>query len=219
MFPNAIGAVGIVGMDAIDADNPFFQELGTNGRRCATCHRPAEGWNITPAELRDRFDRTDGLDPIFRTNDGSNCEGADISTIGKRRRAFSLLLEKGLIRVPLDIPARAEFDLVAVEDPYRCGAPLASASMYRRPLPTANLKFLSAVMWMASAQPVIRDGLVGRSGRSHGHAQGTAPAPAQIRAIVDFDSVPTQLVDRSAAAWPEASHPARCTVRGCSALA
>ena len=75
-------------MDDADADNPFFQELGTNGRSCVTCHRPAQGWSITPAELRDRFDRTDGLDPIFRTNDGSNCEGADVSTIRKRRQGL-----------------------------------------------------------------------------------------------------------------------------------
>jgi cytochrome c peroxidase len=209
MFPNASGAVGIAGMDAMDADNPFFQELGTNGRSCATCHRPAQGWNITPAELRDRFDRTDGHDPIFRTNDGSNCEGADISTIGKRRRAFSLLLEKGLIRVPLDIPAGAEFDLAAVEDPYRCGAPLAAASMYRRPLPTANLKFLSAVMWdgrASSAGQAIRDGLVRQVADAvTGHAQGAAPAPAQIRAIVDFELglFSTQVVDRSAGSLAE----------------
>src|SRR5262249_30355892 len=111
------------------------------------CHRPAQGWTITPAELRDRFERTDGLDPIFRANDGSNCEGADVSTVRTRRRAFSVLLAKGLIRIPLDVPAGAEFGIVGVDDPYRCGAPLTSASMYRRPLPTTNLKFLSAVMW------------------------------------------------------------------------
>src|SRR5512132_4311186 len=55
----------------MDDDNPFFQELGTNGRTCLTCHRPAQGWSITPAELRTRFDRTNGLDSIFRSNDGS----------------------------------------------------------------------------------------------------------------------------------------------------
>ena len=122
MFPNASGAVAIVGMDELNADNPFFQELGTNGRSCVTCHRPAQGWNITPAELRDRFDRTDGLDPIFRTNDGSNCEGADVSTIGKRRRAFSLLLQKGLIRVRARRPRRR-----GVRDPRASTIPIAAA--------------------------------------------------------------------------------------------
>src|SRR5215467_1686697 len=127
MFSNPGGVVGSVGVEEEDAGNPFFQELGTNGRRCVTCHQPAQAWTITPAEVRDRFDRTDGTDAIFRTNDGSNCEGADVSTIRKRRRAFSLLLEKGLIRVGLDVPQRAEFDIVKVDDPYRCGAPLTSA--------------------------------------------------------------------------------------------
>ncbi len=67
---------------------------------------------------------TGGLDPIFRTNDGSNCEGADVDTLSKRRAAFSLLLTRGLIRVGLDVPAGAEFVIVGVDDPYRCGAPL-----------------------------------------------------------------------------------------------
>src|SRR5215469_15821326 len=74
-FSNPSGVIGIVGVDDVDADNPFFRELGTNGRSCVTCHRPAQGWSITPAELRDRFSRSNGLDPIFRPNDGSNCEG------------------------------------------------------------------------------------------------------------------------------------------------
>jgi hypothetical protein len=36
-----------------------------------------------------------GLDPIFRNDDGSNCENADIGTLRERRSAFSLLLERG----------------------------------------------------------------------------------------------------------------------------
>src|SRR5215471_8718970 len=146
-FPNPSGVLTVVGLEDREANNPFFQALGTNGRSCASCHRPAQGWGVTPVELRDRFDRTEGLDPIFRTNDGSNCEGADVSTIRRRRRAFSLLLNKGLIRVAIGVPDRREFDIVTIDDPYGCGAPLTSASMYRRPLPSANLKFLSAVMW------------------------------------------------------------------------
>src|SRR5215510_11033238 len=178
-FPNENGAVGIVGTDDRTSDNPFFQELGTNGRKCVTCHQPAQAWSITPAELRDRFDRTNGLDAIFRTNDGSNCEGADVSTIEERRQAFSLLLQKGLIRVPLNVPPRAEFDILAVDDPYRCAAPLTSASMYRRPLPSTNLRFLSAVMWDGRASApgqAIRDGLINQVVDAvTGHAQGGPP--------------------------------------------
>src|SRR5687768_1377211 len=85
----------------IDRTNPFFEDLGTNGRRCVTCHQPAQAWTITPEELQERFARTAGLDPIFRTIDGSNCAGADVSSIDGRQRAFSLLLTKGLIRIEL----------------------------------------------------------------------------------------------------------------------
>src|SRR5262245_25053395 len=108
MFSNPSGVIGIVGMNDADADNPFFRELGTNGRSCVTCHRPAQGWSITPADLRERFSRTDGFDPVFRVNDGSNCEGADVSTAARRRQAFSLLLQKGLIRIGIEVPAGAE---------------------------------------------------------------------------------------------------------------
>jgi cytochrome c peroxidase len=203
-FSNSSGVVGIVGMDEGTTDNPFFRELGTNGRRCVTCHQPAQGWTITPSELRDRFDRTDGLDPIFRPNDGSNCAGADVSTIEKRRRAFSLLLERGLIRIGLDVPGGAEFEIVDVDDPYRCGAPRTAASMFRRPLPSANLKFLSAVMWDGRAsQPgqAIRDGLINQVADAvAGHAQGPLPSPAPVQSIVDFELglFSTQIVDRSA---------------------
>ena len=77
---------------------------------------------MTPPELRERFRLRRGLDPIFRTNDGSNCEGADVSH-WRRCGAFSLLLSKGLIRVELAVPANAELTIVSVDDPYGCGAP------------------------------------------------------------------------------------------------
>jgi len=205
-FANPGGVIGTVGMEEADSVNPFFQQLGTNGRRCVTCHQPAQAWTITPAELRDRFERTDGLDPIFRVNDGSNCEGADVSTMRKRRRAFSLLLEKGLIRVGLDVPSRAEFDILKVDDPYRCGTRLTAASMYRRPLPTANLKFLSAVMWDGRASKPgqgIHEGLINQVVDAvTGHAQGATPPSAQIQSIIAFERrlFSTQVVDRSAGA-------------------
>jgi cytochrome c peroxidase len=202
-FPNPSGVLATVGTNGADAENPFFQELGTNGRSCATCHRPEQAWTTTPPELQDRFESTNGLDPIFRPNDGSNCEKADVSTVRTRREAFSLLLAKGLIRVGMDVPAGAEFIIVDVDDPYRCGAPLTSPSMYRRPLPTTNLKFLSAVMWdgRQSKPGFIRDSLISQVVDAvTGHAQGTPPTPAQVHAIVDFELglFSTQVTDSSA---------------------
>ena len=130
----------------LDVSNPFFQSLGTNGRSCVSCHVPSTGWTISPREVRARFHATRGLDPIFRTNDGSNSPLLDVSTVAARRKAFSMLLTRGLIRVGLPIPVGAEFDLVGVDDPYRY-ASAAELSLFRRPIPSTNLRFLTAVMW------------------------------------------------------------------------
>jgi hypothetical protein len=176
---------------SFDADNPFFQSLGTNGRTCFTCHQPDQGWTVTPAEIRRRFEQTRGLDPIFRTNDGSNCEGADVSDPARRRDAFSQLLTKGLIRIGLPVPRGAEFTIVDVDDPYGCGAPFTEASMYRRPLPTTNLRFLSTVMWdgreTVPGHAIREDLLTQAVDATTSHAQGAAPSPAQAAAIVDFE--------------------------------
>jgi hypothetical protein len=177
--------------DALDLRNPFFQDLGTNGRSCGTCHRPSQGWTVTPESIRARFDLTRGLDPIFRTNDGSNCEAADVSTFHKRRRAFSLLLTKGLIRVGLSVPDDAEFDVVEVDDPYDCNHALRDVSMYRRPLPSTNLGFLSTVMWdgreTVKGQSIRADLRQQAVDATTGHAQGAAPTPQQIEQIVAFE--------------------------------
>src|SRR5512140_1809748 len=90
----------------IDLGNEFFQDLGTNGRRCVSCHQPSTGWTVTPHQLRETFERTrggtiddgTGAGAIFRAFDGANSPTADVSTQDKRRQAYSLLLNKGLIR-------------------------------------------------------------------------------------------------------------------------
>jgi len=62
-----------------------------------------------------------------------------------------MLLTKGLIRVGIGIPNDAEFELAAVDDPYGF-ASSSELSLFRRPLPSTNLKFLSTVMWAAAAR-------------------------------------------------------------------
>jgi len=178
---------------ALDVDNPFFKELGTNGRSCFTCHRPAQGWTITPESVQSRFVESRGLDPIFRTNDGSNCEGADVSTVATRRAAFSQLLTRGLIRVGIDVPAGAEFVIDSIDDPYNCGAPLTAASMYRRPLPSTNLRFLSAVMWdgreSSPTTTILQDLAKQADDATQGHAQASLHlAPEEAQAIVAFET-------------------------------
>jgi hypothetical protein len=127
--------------------------------------------------VQKRFLESRGLDPIFRPNDGSNCEGADVSTVGKRLTAYSMLLTRGLIRVGIDVPVDAEFVIDSVDDPYGCGAPLTAASMYRRPLPTTNLGFLSAVMWggreSSPTTTILEDLAKQADDATTGHAQAS----------------------------------------------
>ncbi len=152
-IPNMFKSINDHGIDAtystagyIDLNNPFFQSFGTNGRSCVTCHAPSEGWVITPKGVQERFSKTQGLDPLFRLNDGANSPHADITTEDKRRAAFSMLLNKANIRVGIGMPANAEFRLIEVDDPYGYASET-ELSLFRRPLPTTNLKFLSAIMW------------------------------------------------------------------------
>jgi hypothetical protein len=178
---------------SFDLENPFFEDLGTNRRVCFTCHRPDQGWTIAPHDVQRRFVESKGLDPIFRNNDGSNCEGADLSSLWKRERAFSLLLTRGLIRVGIDLPPGAEFNVVEVDDPYGCHAPANSISMYRRPLPTTNLTFLSAVMWDgrgSSPTTTIRQDLAQQADdATTGHAQAARHLTDHEKAaIVAFET-------------------------------
>lgn len=131
----------------IDRSNPFFKAMG-NGRACASCHQESQGWSITPQDLQARFRQSNGTDPIFKLVDGANSPKALDTTLDQKRLAYTMLLNKGLIRVGLPIPSGAEFTLTQVSDPYGF-ASAKELSLFRRPLPTTNLKFNSTVMWDA----------------------------------------------------------------------
>jgi hypothetical protein len=175
----------------IDTNNLFFKSIGTNGRSCVSCHVAAQGWSITPSGLQARFDSSAGTDPVFRTNDGSNSPNADVSTVSARRAAYSMLLNRGVIRVGIGILPSAEFELVAVDDPYGF-ASSAELSLFRRPLPSTNLPFISAVMWDGRetfAGNTIHFDLGHQSNDATlGHAQAATPlTAAQEEEIVDFE--------------------------------
>jgi hypothetical protein len=176
----------------VDQTNPFFQSLGTNGRACVNCHQASAGWTITPAQIQQVFNATNGADPLFRLNDGSNNPNAPVATVADRRAAYSLLLNKGLIRIELPLPATREFDVVRVVDPYGFQTITGpNLSFYRRPLPSANLPFISGVMWDGREQTgaTMRDRLlVQANDATRGHAQGAVDlTPAQATAIVNFE--------------------------------
>lgn len=199
-IPNPTGLTATVSTSgSIDLNNEFFQDLGANGRRCVTCHLPTAGWGITPAQVQLAFVATSGgawddglgLGAIFRTNDGANSPEADVSTLQKRRKAYSMLMTHGVIRVSMPVPADAEFELTHVDDPYGHSS-AADLSMFRRPLPATNLAFLSAVMWDGretfTGQTIHFDLSDQANGATTGHAQGDPLTDDQRESIVDFET-------------------------------
>lgn len=147
-FPNPNGASQTYSLNSkgIDLTGPFFQSLGTNGRSCGTCHQASDGMSVSAANVELRFLLTQGTDPIFRPVDGSNCDhDIDVSTVEGRYKAYSLLRTRGLIRIGIAVPPNADYAITGVHNPYGCNE-TNTISMYRRPLPATNLRFLSAVM-------------------------------------------------------------------------
>lgn len=133
----------------IDTSNNFFQSLGTNGRACATCHQASDGMSLSAAHARARFVSSAGLDPLFASVDGANCPGAQPGNAA----AHTLVREHGLIRIALPLPEPRQYAISVVHDPYGCAMvpdPITGqmiVSVYRRPLPTTNLNFLSTIMF------------------------------------------------------------------------
>jgi hypothetical protein len=207
LFPNPGGASQTYSTTngGIDITGPFFQSIGTNGRSCATCHQLSDGMSVSAENVQRRFVQTKGEDPIFRTVDGSNCNHSiDISTLAGRSAAYSLLRTRGLIRVALAVPSNADYQVVRVNNQYGCNEEDV-ISMYRRPLPSTNLRFLSAVMFdgresspttgttkiLHSNYPTsLLDDLAHQSvDATTGHAEGdgTRPTGAEQKQIVDFE--------------------------------
>jgi cytochrome c peroxidase len=150
VFPDPTGLTATVNVNGrTDTSGAFFQSLGSNGRSCATCHVASQAMSISPPQIRERFDRTNGADPLFAPVDGANCTNVERTD----RDGHSLLLKHGLIRIALTLPAKPGFTISVVHDPYGCSLvvdPITGAttvSVYRRPLPTTNLNFLSAIMF------------------------------------------------------------------------
>jgi cytochrome c peroxidase len=189
----------------IDLTGPFFQNMGTNGRTCGTCHQPSDGMSVSAADVDRRFYLTQGTDPIFRTVDGSNCDhNIDVSTFEGRKSAYSLLRTRGLIRIFLAVPANANYQVTNVSNPYGCNE-TDTISMYRRPLPATNVRFLSAVMFdgreSSSATGTTKilysnypNSLISDLEHQsldatiiHAQGDGTRPTPAEQQEIVNFE--------------------------------
>jgi hypothetical protein len=163
-FDSANGTVGVLNASGpVNTDrHPFFTALGTNGRACVNCHQPTYAMSVSTTGLLERWRVTDGKDPVFAAFDGSNCPGLP----QEKESSHSLLLKRGLFRIPLPwppqkadgSPKQVEFTIEVVRDPTGCNTSreygLKSAqptiSVYRRPRPAANLKYV-----ISGGQPIV----------------------------------------------------------------
>jgi len=118
---DATGRIGSYQPDGpvVTATNAFFQSLGTNGRSCATCHQPSSAMSVSVSNIQERFVISQGDDPIFAPVDGANCPNkvpANRTTGGPvghllggnntdLASAYSLLLNKGLFRIFIEVPS------------------------------------------------------------------------------------------------------------------
>src|SRR5262249_10177930 len=112
---------------------------------------------------------------------------------------------RGLIRVAIAVPANADYQVVRVENQYGCNE-TDVISMYRRPLPATNLRFLSAVMfdgrestpangttkilydnYPASLLSDLAHQSVSAT-KIHAEGDGTRPTPAEQQEIVEFET-------------------------------
>jgi hypothetical protein len=148
-YNNNAGQLGLVLTgDALPTKgHAFFEPQGPDKRACVTCHQPADAMGLSAATARDRWDVTGGKDPLFAAYDGSNCP-----TLPQRDRAsHGLLLDYGLIRIERPWPVKnADFRIEVVRDPTSCnsgsfGPDAGKISVYRRPRPVANMKYLLAM--------------------------------------------------------------------------
>lgn len=187
---------------ALDTSSAFFQVLGTNGRSCATCHVASDAMGLSAAGAQARFVSSNGTDPLFAPVDGANCPDGAVGDAA----AHSLMIQQGLVRVGITLPTVRQFSISVVNDPYGCALVTdphthdVTASVYRRPLPATNLRFLSAVMFdgRETIAPLdnpktfdanlFTDLAHQAMDATLGHAQAAAaPTADQVAEIVNFE--------------------------------
>lgn len=179
--------------------------------------------SLATTTIQARWQATRGSDPLFAAIDGSNCPSLPQAD----RASHSLLLERGLFRIARPWPPRdargkpltPQFSIEVVRDPTGCNldpvyglkARAARISVFRRPRPAANLKYVTAVGFVFEPKnglPLPLDPLTGRrmSGNlladsrvgtlaeqitdaMQTHLQAPMPpTPAQIAQIIDFET-------------------------------
>jgi cytochrome c peroxidase len=212
VVPNPYGTASDTILPDVDCDFRALDDfatsrlLGTNDRQCMSCHSDDGEWSSSAREFQDRFRfgtaylvtlprfatndtavDNDDLEPVFRVIDAATSPYADVSTPAAREAAYALLLTRGLFRIGLPMPEAAEFELVAVDDPYEF-ASAKELSLFRRSPPMTNLRFNTTVMFDGRetlACETLTTSLRHQAATAiKGHAQGATPGADDVAAIV-----------------------------------
>jgi hypothetical protein len=159
-FTNANGAARMVSVNGADdrREQSILPEPGNERARVRELPSTSAAMTITPPQIQAVFNATQGLDPLFRLNDRRERSERAGRHARSRRAAYSLVLSKGLIRIPLTLPANRDFDVKVVLDPYAGTARtrlstrhradgLADAVVLPAPAAVGEHAFISAVMW------------------------------------------------------------------------
>jgi cytochrome c peroxidase len=183
-YDNPDGLVGVLNSHMIKTEgHAFFEALGTNSRACITCHQPSNAMSISTATLLGRWKETNGKDPVFAAFDGSNCP----TLPQDKQSSHSLLLERGVFRIPLAWPPpgiKPEFKLEVISDPTGCNKDTGTISVYRRPRIVGNLKYIST--FMTDGREATLESQATSAIMGHEQAQ-TKPTAEQLRQIVEFE--------------------------------
>ena len=167
-----------------------LEGLSGNGRACADCHLAADRFQLSPADVEERFERLqsrrerhpDADDPLFRPIDAD-----DFRINGDAASDFSNLRQNGLIRITFSLPSN-----IRLVDP-ATNAPSAEAFVdVWRAVPTVNDVALTGPdavnPWMRGPNPFggyQLDGLVATLqeqalGALTNHAQAHQAPPQQL---------------------------------------
>jgi cytochrome c peroxidase len=120
---------------------------GSNGRSCGTCHAANDGWGLAATTAQNVVNTAGFSHPLFRNVDANRF--VDDDGLADPAGSYKWLLERGLIRVNLPLPSEnADFFLAAVgPETADWVNQRGQIAVFRRPLPTTNLKFNRAFMW------------------------------------------------------------------------
>lgn len=177
----------------IDRTNPFFLDLGTNGRTCESCHDSKAAWTTSALVSSILFELTQGTHTQFASqHDTGNRPDAPYGTVSEKRAALSTLLKHGLIRFANTLHVGNDYDVTEVADPYGWGTP-ALFARFRRP--GTNMGFTNRIASSTTTglpNPPDASGVrLQLEGAMNGavlfHAQGTVPLTQEQRAAgADF---------------------------------